>query len=77
MLEDLAGHCRRALEAMTMSERGARLRDFPHGACGDAAEVFGRIVRETMGRVGVYALVEGATRSCRPSNLTPGSSSMA
>lgn len=56
MLEDLAGHCRRALEAMTMSERGARLRDFPHGACGDAAEVFGRIVRETMGRVGVYAL---------------------
>lgn len=53
VLETLAEGCRRGLE-MLSNQTDSMFVDFPNGACGPAAEIVGRIVKEKAGYDGRY-----------------------
>lgn len=57
-IEAIADSCRSALEGLAKS-KGSMFYDFPLGACGPAAEIVGRILKEQLGLDGTYVCGTG------------------
>lgn len=54
----VADGCRRGLERLA-NQRGSMFCTFPSAACGPAAEIVGRILKEELGLEGVYVCGDG------------------
>ncbi|NVD99957.1 hypothetical protein [Massilia sp. BJB1822] len=61
LLNDVAEKCRLGFLSL-QDEVGSMFKDFPQGACGPAAEIVGRIMKEQTGYDGVYVCGSGHPR---------------
>lgn len=61
-LEKIAAACRKGLLGLT-GKSGSVFQGFPRAACGPAAEILGRIVKEMLDCDGIYMCAQMATHS--------------